>query len=70
MKKRTNSLQYTFIYIYHKHGGILGCLIKIKKISPELSSALISIMTRVIKCDLQHGKYFGVPKSGVKSSKF
>lgn len=70
MEKRTNSLHYTLIYIFHKHGGILGCLIKIEKIFPELSSALISIMTRVIECDLQHDKYFGVPKPGVKSSKF
>lgn len=69
MEKRTTSLHYTFISIYHKHGGILGYLIKIK-IFLELSSGLISIMTRVIECDLQHEKYFGIPKSGVKSSKF
>lgn len=41
-----------------------------KKMSPELCSALISIMTGVIECDLQRGKSFGVHKSDVKSSKF
>lgn len=62
MGKRTNSLHHPFTYIFHKRGGILDCLIKIR-ISPELSYALIFIMTRVIECDLQQDNYFAVPKA-------
>lgn len=68
--KRTNSLHHPFTYIIHKSGGILDCLIKIMKISPELSYVLIFITTQVIECDLQQDNYFAVPKSGIRSSKF